>query len=573
MKHFLFCLIFIISFVSCKHYSAENDKEFINKSGIRIEQYNSQTIENLTVLCKVWGFIKYYHPAVAEGKYNWDFELFRVMPLIINSKSEDERNRILSNWIKGLGRIKHSKEFTTLNPDSIKMYPDIDWIEDENKLGDVSRQLVKIKLAKRDSEKLDYIEFPMNDYPFFKNEEAYSHLSFPDDGFRLLALFRYWNIIQYYFPYRYLIEENWQDMLPLFIPRFIDAKNGLEYRLILLNLIAKIHDTHANIWNDPKLEEYIGRNIAPLEITFIENKAVVTLVYGDDCLLKVGDVIVSANDVPIDSIIQRKLRYTPASNYSTQLREIASNLLRTNDNELTICYERNGKLLLDVLKVYSIKEIKIPDKYHQDKSCYQVLDNNISYIYLGSTQEGTIPDSISSKGMIIDLRCYPSSEKIEGYWDFLQLYPSSTGFAKLTYGNASHPGLFTYSETMEAGKDNPQYYKEKKIILVNELSQSHAEFMAMKYRCSPNTIVIGSITAGADGGVVSLTLPGGISTSISGSGVYYPDGRETQRIGIVPDIEVKPTIKGIREGRDEVLEKAIEIILQVPDSLPKNRNK
>jgi C-terminal processing protease CtpA/Prc len=49
---------------------------------------------------------------------------------------------------------------------------------------------------------------------------------------------------------------------------------------------------------------------------------------------------------------------------------------------------------------------------------------------------------------------------------------------------------------------------------------------------------------------------------ISGIGVYYLDGRETQRIGIVPDIEVKPTIKGIREGRDELLEKAIEIIRQ-----------
>jgi len=31
-------------------------------------------------------------------------------------------------------------------------------------------------------------------------------------------------------------------------------------------------------------------------------------------------------------------------------------------------------------------------------------------------------------------------------------------------------------------------------------------------------------------------------------------------VGIVPDIVIKPTIKGIREGRDELLEKAIEII-------------
>ena len=47
---------------------------------------------------------------------------------------------------------------------------------------------------------------------------------------------------------------------------------------------------------------------------------------------------------------------------------------------------------------------------------------------------------------------------------------------------------------------------------------------------------------------------------ISGIGVYYPDGTKTQRVGIVPDIEVKPTISGIRNGKDELLEKAIELI-------------
>jgi len=72
--------------------------------------------------------------------------------------------------------------------------------------------------------------------------------------------------------------------------------------------------------------------------------------------------------------------------------------------------------------------------------------------------------------------------------------------------------------------------------------------------------VVGSTTAGADGNVLSFVLPGGTSTIISGIGVYYPDGRETQRIGIVPDVTIKPTVKGITEGRDEPLEKAIEII-------------
>ena len=44
--------------------------------------------------------------------------------------------------------------------------------------------------------------------------------------------------------------------------------------------------------------------------------------------------------------------------------------------------------------------------------------------------------------------------------------------------------------------------------------------------------------------------------------MFYPDKRPTQRIGIVPDVVVRPTIAGIRAGRDEVLEEALRQILR-----------
>ncbi|MFM7894809.1 MAG: S41 family peptidase, partial [Flavobacterium sp.] len=87
-----------------------------------------------------------------------------------------------------------------------------------------------------------------------------------------------------------------------------------------------------------------------------------------------------------------------------------------------------------------------------------------------------------------------------------------------------------------------------------------AEYTTMALRVAPNAIVLGSTTAGADGNVSGIILPGNIFTYISGIGVLTPSGSETQRIGIVPDIEIEPTINGIRAGKDEVLEKAIELI-------------
>jgi C-terminal processing protease CtpA/Prc len=76
--------------------------------------------------------------------------------------------------------------------------------------------------------------------------------------------------------------------------------------------------------------------------------------------------------------------------------------------------------------------------------------------------------------------------------------------------------------------------------------------------------VVGSTTAAADGNVSQIPLPGGLSSMMSGIGVFYPDKKPTQRIGIIPDIEAKPTIRGIRSGRDEVLEVALRHIL--PDA-------
>ena len=86
---------------------------------------------------------------------------------------------------------------------------------------------------------------------------------------------------------------------------------------------------------------------------------------------------------------------------------------------------------------------------------------------------------------------------------------------------------------------------------------SAAEFFCMILEQIPNVIKIGSTTAAGDGTISSIYLPGFITTIASFLGVYYPDFTPTQRVGIIPDYYVYPTIKGIREGRDEVLEFAL----------------
>jgi C-terminal processing protease CtpA/Prc len=91
--------------------------------------------------------------------------------------------------------------------------------------------------------------------------------------------------------------------------------------------------------------------------------------------------------------------------------------------------------------------------------------------------------------------------------------------------------------------------------MVDETSMSQAEYTSMAFRASPGAIIVGSTTAGADGNVSPFALPAGLRTMISGIGVFYPDKTPTQRIGIVPNVEVRPTIAGIRAGETKYWKK------------------
>jgi hypothetical protein len=71
---------------------------------------------------------------------------------------------------------------------------------------------------------------------------------------------------------------------------------------------------------------------------------------------------------------------------------------------------------------------------------------------------------------------------------------------------------------------------------------------------------VGSPTNGANGDVTSTVLPGGIVVNFTGHDVRHADGRQLQRVGIQPHIHVEPTIEGIQQGRDEVLEAALSFL-------------
>lgn len=542
---------------------ADLDSAFNSGSTIAIDRFTPLQQENLYRLAKVWGFVKYYHPTVGKGEVNWDNALFRVLPSVLQSRSKEEANKTMSKWVSALGTLatprasaKKSKKRTVIHP------APLEWTHDEKAFGkDLSALMNRIERQERDSTHY-YFDFTPNvGNPQFRNERTYPKMSYADDGMKLLSLFRYWNMIQYFFPYKHLMDENWDNVLNEFIPKMLASNDELSYRLTLLELIGRVQDTHANIW-DRSLNRYWGEKMVPVSLQYVDDQVVITRFMNKDFEmdsgLEVGAVITHVNGVPVQELIRQKVRYCPASNTPTQYRDVMAKLLRTNDDSVTLTLQTaNGAKTAD-FKAYQMQHLEYRNLIPSSK----LLDGNIGYVYPGTLQRGEIKDIMEkfadTKGLIVDFRCYPSDFIVFSMNEFLM--PGPTPFAKFTFTTRERPGEFFFTEPLTAGKAKSDFYKGRVVIIINETTQSSAEYHTMAFRAAPNAVVLGSTTAGADGNVSEIMLPGHIRTMISGIGVYYPDGTETQRIGIVPDITMRPTAEGIRAGRDELLERAVALI-------------
>jgi C-terminal processing protease CtpA/Prc len=549
-------------------YKAEQDTAFRRGSGLTIDNLSQQQIDNLAVLGRVWGFVKYYHPAVARGDYNLDAELVRVLPKVLAAKDLQARSEVLGAWVTSLGPVPICR--SCREPDSPRLQPDLAWLTDQSQLGPaLSQQLVQLRQNRSQGSHYYVFPAPGTGNPIFRHEEAYASPETPDAGLRLVALFRYWNMIDYYFPYRYAIGEDWQKVLPEFIPKFVAARTPEQYRLTALALIARIHDTHANIYNDKLLSAYKGQYQAPLWLRFVDGQAVVAGYFdatlGAATTLKPGDVIVQVDGQPVAELVKARQPITPASNEPTQLRNVARDLLRGTTPQVALVVRRAGREFPVTVGRVPVEQLNSGLSYgtpDPKAPAWKMLPNNVGYLALGTIKNADLPGIMDkakdTKGLVIDIRNYPSDFVVFTLSKYLLDKPQA--FVRFSQLDPKYPGFFTYIAPLNLTPGPGRAYPGKVVILVDELTQSSAEYHTMALRTAPRATVVGSTTAGADGNVSYIVLPGNIRTAISGLGVYYPDGRETQRIGIVPDVEVKPTIKGITEGRDEVLEKAVQLI-------------
>lgn len=521
-------------------------------------------IKNLSNLCKVWGFLKYYHPNVAKGNFNWDEHLLAILPKIENAKSDDDISKIYIDWIDSLGDIKECKTCKTINSkDSFDNNFNLSWTQDVNVFSDELTRKLKYIENNRFKGKSYYISTTRNGNLVIENEPEYKDFEYPSRNFRLLSLFKYWNTIEYFYPYKYLTDQNWNNVLIEMIPKFINSKSASDYHLAMLETVIKLDDTHANFYTK-KIHDYFGLKYIPIRFKVIENKAVITSFYNDSLAkindLRIGDILEKIDGKNVKEIIFNNKKYVNGSNDNVKSKNYDFTIFNGSIDSANLTIKRNE---IDIHKqvgryneeLFKNKKILNPEKY-------KILENNIGYINMANLEMKDVDKMMlslkSTKAIIIDLRNYPN------FIPFLiarRLIQTQKSFVKFIEPDLSYYGKFKWRDGMIINPIKNEYYKGVVILLVNEETQSAAEFSTMLLQIGDNVITIGSQTAGADGNISKIEFLG-FKSFISGIGVYYPDNSETQRKGVKIDIEVNQTIKGIQEGKDEILQKALEYLNQ-----------
>ena len=161
----------------------------------------------------------------------------------------------------------------TLRDDNLHLHPDVDWIKQESMLGHDLAQLLQTIYQRRSRSPQFYVSQVRNvGNPMFEHELPYPNLRFPDAGYQLLALYRFWNIVEYWYPNRNVLDQSWDGVLAEFIPKMALAKTKDDYQLEMIALIAKVTDTHANLWSaPPQSRPPAGTCQLPVTTRFIEN--------------------------------------------------------------------------------------------------------------------------------------------------------------------------------------------------------------------------------------------------------------------------------------------------------------
>ncbi len=373
----------------------------------------------------------------------------------------------------------------------------------------------------------------------------------------------------------------WPDLLTTWIPRAEAASSGPAWCGVLKELAAGLNDSHVHL-SHPDEKEFLAERFGgwtiPVAFRSVGDRVLVDAVdpacEGD---LPVGAEVMRVDDGPVTALMTECARHVSASTPQSRARQSVRFLGRGGHGtvaELAIVDDSGTRTVaLRRTMEAGLGGVILPGLSPTADPVGKVAEFGFLDLVTVRT-EAEVTQAFETlgdcPGLILDIRGYPTCHPRGSVVPRLirSAVDSAHYATPIRSGSrrAPEPGGDDWAMSHWAAShyrlrpDDALHYAGPVAVLVDERTMSQSEDFCICLRNAGRATFVGSGTAGANGNVTWAHIPGGSKLSFTGMAVTYADGSRFQNVGIEPDVLVLPTPEGIRAGRDEVLEAAVEVL-------------
>lgn len=367
-----------------------------------------------------------------------------------------------------------------------------------------------------------------------------------------------WNIFQHFYPYFDVVKVDWGLALKEAIAQAYTDKTAANFQKTLQRLTAKLKDGHVRV--NMMSDKDVSYPLIGWE--WVEGELVITHVGDSSIALKRGDIVKK-----IDGRLAKEYfaDIYPTISAGTKgwldYRAETESLRGEQGSVMKLFVQRMNNQSEDVTLTRTVNLSQYYASLPKNDSI-KMLSNDVAYVNMDRATMDAInkalPELKKSRVIICDLRGYPNNNH-----EFLEylLKGKDTSTRWMQVPQTIYPDRENLAGWEYHGwgmKPSKTHLDANIIFLTDGRAISYAESYMSFVENYKLATIIGQPTAGTNGNINPFTLPGGYSISWTGMRVVKHDGSAHHGVGIQPHILVNKTIQGVREGRDEYLEKAME---------------
>ena len=378
---------------------------------------------------------------------------------------------------------------------------------------------------------------------------------------------------------------DWEKTFQEYLPQVEKPQSDVDYYFTLMRFYAVLQDGHTFVFPPKSVLDQV--DIPPVKIRPIQGKPIITDFAATDEIIQAriskGSEIIRVDGRPVREVLEVDIFPTVAASTSQARNLEAYRRLLLGKKGTKVKLEvrdvqgTTRQVLLTRNQSDTPKD-KRPSEWSSAPSLeHKAFEDGIHYFALNSFADDNIVSQFDSvlatlkdiKGIILDVRKNSGGSDGTGYQIISRLIskPISTSVAHslqyIPFYRARGDAIDKYWLSFDKGDISPRDNKTfdgPVVVLTGASTGSAAEDFLIPFVRSQRAILVGERTSGSTGLPMKFTLPGGGYGFVCTVKDYYVGGRKWIGVGVVPNIELNPTIEDFLSGRDPVLQKGLEVL-------------